>query len=500
MQFYEMSAREIAAGVREKKFSATEVFEACLSRVQQYEDKLSALVTIATETGRAQAKRVDEKIAKGENAGLLAGVPVVVKDNICTHGVRTTASSRVLGDWAPPYDATVWALLAAEGAALIGKSGMDEFGTGISGKSAFSQIANPWDTSRTPGGSSGGSAAAVAAGYAPLALGSDTGGSIRLPAAFCGIYGLKPTYGLLSRYGLIAYGSSFDQAGPFVRCMDDMALAAQILGQHDPKDPTSISKKEINFAQRSGTLKGKKIAIVKEFMAFPLDQPVVDAMKNTVRLFEEAGAEIVEVSLPTVTRYAIPCYDAIVRMEAQTNLARFDGVRYGHTATAAGMRDMFETVRSEGFGLNAKYRILAGTLLTQPDCYEEYYMAAKRVRTLIAEEFRKTFEGAGKSTGKIDCILQPVSPSLPGKIGESMGDEKGYALDLYTLSTNVAGLPGFSFRAGEAKESPASPVLPVGLQLIGPRWSDENLLDIGFELEKILGVPKLAKLDKNTAL
>jgi len=491
MRFYEMSALEIATGVREKKFSATEVFEDCLSRAEKCEDKLSALITVTSEAGRTQAKRIDEMVSKGENPGLLAGVPVIVKDNICTCGVRTTAGSRILGNWAPPYDATTWALLANEGAVLLGKGSMDEFGTGISGKSAFAQTSNPWDTSRIPGGSSGGSAAAVAAGYAPLALGSDTGGSVRLPAAFCGIYGLKPTYGLLSRYGLIGYGSSFDQIGPFTRCMDDMALAARILAWHDPKDPTSIPKKEINFAHRTGTLKGRKIAIVKEFMDFAIDQPVADAMKNTIRFFEEAGAEIVEVSLPTIARYAIPCYDVIVRMEAQTNLARFDGVRYGHTAEAAGMKDMFEAVRSEGFGLNAKFRIIAGTFLTQPDRYEEYYMAARRVRTLIAEEFRKTFESAG--TGKIDCILQPASPSLPGKIGESMDAEKGYALDIYNLSTNVAGLPGFSFRAGFS-EGGASPALPIGLQLIGPRWSDAELLDIGFELEKILGAPKIAAL------
>ena len=483
MRFYEMSAHEIAAGVREKKFSAAEVLEDCLRRAEDCEGRLSALITVTAETGRIQAKRIDEMVTKGENAGLLAGVPVVVKDNICTHGIRTTAGSHVLGNWLPPYDATAWALLAAEGAVLLGKGGMDELATGVTGKSAFGQTTNPWDTSRVPGGSSGGSAAAVAAGYAPLSLGSDTGGSIRLPASYCGVYGLKPTYGLVSRYGLIAYGSSLDQIGPFTRDMEDLALVMRILACHDPKDSASISKK-IGFTQRANTLKGRKIAIVKEFMELSPDRPVANAMERITRLFKEAGVEIVEISLPTVARYAVPCYYAIVTSEAHTNFARFDGVRYGHTAAAAGLRNMYETVRSEGFAGDVKSRIITGTFLAEPGNYEEYYVAATRARTLIAEEFRKAFE-----CNEIDCILQPVNPSLPEKVGEAIDAAKGYALDLYTLPPSMAGLPGFSFRAGTAESD-----LPVGLQLIGPRWSDEELLDIGFELEKILGAPKIAAL------
>ncbi|MDR1979612.1 MAG: Asp-tRNA(Asn)/Glu-tRNA(Gln) amidotransferase subunit GatA [Synergistaceae bacterium] len=490
MQLYELGVREIAEGIREKKFSALEVFDECLHRTLACEGKMSALITTTADAGRAHARRVDEQIAKGGALGLLAGVPVILKDNICTHGIRTTAGSRILGRWAPPYSATVWELLSSAGAVLLGKSNMDEFAMGNTcGTSAFGPTANPWDVSRVPGGSSGGSAASVAAGYVPFALGSDTGGSIRQPASYCGIYGLKPTYGLVSRYGLIAYGSSLDQIGPFARSVEDMDLLMHVLARHDPKDSTSVDKSEIDFTRREKSrqpekpLKGKRVALVKEFRDFTLDPPIADAMKRLIRIFEETGADIVEVSLPTVARYAVACYYAIAASEAHTNLARFDGVRYGYTVTTASdLKDMFEEVRSKGFGAEVKSRIIAGTCLTEPVRSEEYYVAATRVRTLIAEEFRKAFEN-------VDCILQPVTPSLPAKIGEADEDAmKGYESDLYTLPVNMAGLPGFSFCTGYSQSG-----LPVGLQLVGPRWSDKNLLDMGFELEKILGTPKIAQ-------
>jgi aspartyl-tRNA(Asn)/glutamyl-tRNA(Gln) amidotransferase subunit A len=327
----------------------------------------------------------------------------------------------------------------------------------------------------------------VAAAYAPFALGSDTGGSIRQPASYCGIYGLKPTYGLVSRYGLIAYGSSLDQIGPFTRSVEDMDLIMHVLARHDPQDSTSVDKSEIDFTSREKKgekpLKGKRVALVKEFQDFTLDPPIAEAMKRSIRVFEEMGAEITQVSLPTVARYAVACYYAIAASEAHTNLARFDGVRYGYTVTTAtGLKEMFEEVRSKGFGAEVKSRIIAGTCLTEPVRSEEYYVAATRVRTLIAEEFKRAFEN-------VDCILQPVTPSLPAKIGEADEDAmKGYESDLYTLPVNMAGLPGFSFCTGYSDSG-----LPVGLQLVGPRWSDKNLLDIGFELEKVLGAPKIAR-------
>ena len=488
MELYELGVCEIVEGVREKKFSALEVFDECFNRTLACESKISALITTTADAGRVHAKRIDEQIAKGEPLGPLAGVPVILKDNICTHGIRTTAGSRILGRWAPPYSATVWELLSSAGAVLLGKSNMDEFAMGNTcGTSAFGPTANPWDVSRVPGGSSGGSAASVAAGYVPFALGSDTGGSIRQPASYCGIYGLKPTYGLVSRYGLIAYGSSLDQIGPFTRSIRDMDLVMGVLARYDPKDSTSVDKSEIDFKNRERKgekpLKGKRVALVKEFQDFTLDPPIADAMKRVIRIFEEMGAEIAQVSLPTVARYAVACYYAIAASEAHTNLARFDGVRYGYTVTtASGLRDMFEEVRSKGFGAEVKSRIIAGTCLTEPVRSEEYYVAATRVRTLIAEEFKKAFENA-------DCILQPVTPSLPGKIGEADEDAmKGYESDLYTLPVNMAGLPGFSFCTGYSDSG-----LPVGLQLVGPRWSDKNLLDMGFELEKVLGAPKIAR-------
>ncbi len=483
MGLYGLSAREIAAGVRGKKFSALEVFDDCLNRAVACEGKVSALITTTVDAGREQARLVDERVACGEDPGLLAGVPVVLKDNICTRGIRTTAGSRILGQWTPPYNATVWTLLREAGAVLLGKANMDEFAMGNTCEtSAFGATANPWDITRVPGGSSGGSAAAVAAGYVPFALGSDTGGSIRQPASFCGICGLKPTYGMVSRYGVIAYGSSLDQVGPFARSAEDVALVMRVLARHDPKDSTSACKTRDDFMKLDGGLKGRRVALVKDFKNFTLDPSIADAMKRVVALLEREGTEIVEISLPTVGRYAVPCYYAIAASEANTNLARFDGVRYGYTVnTANGVKDMFQEVRSKGFGAEVKSRIIAGTCLTEPVRSEEYYVAATKVRTLIAREFEEAF-------AKADHILQPVTPSLPGKIGESNDDAmKGYESDLYTLPVNMAGLPGYSFRTGNAPSG-----LPVGLQLVGPRWSDSSLLSAGYALEKLLGAPSIA--------
>jgi aspartyl-tRNA(Asn)/glutamyl-tRNA(Gln) amidotransferase subunit A len=352
------------------------------------------------------------------------------------------------------------------------------------GTSAFGPTANPCDVTRVPGGSSGGSAAAVSAGYSPFSLGSDTGGSIRQPASYCGIYGLKPTYGLVSRYGLIAYGSSLDQIGPFARDMEDLALVMSVLARHDPKDSTSVPGKNLDFTLKGDAIKGKKIALVKDFEDFTLDAPIADAMKRVAGILEKEGAIITEVSLPTVARYAVACYYAIAASEAHTNLARYDGVRYGYRVNDEGinLKESFEKVRSEGFGVEVKSRIIAGTCLTEPVRSEEYYVAATRVRTLIASEFANAFKS-------VDCILQPVTPSLPEKIGAVDDDAtKGYESDLYTLPVNMAGLPGLSFFTGYAAE----PALPVGLQLVGPRWSDAALLNIGFDLQKILGSPRIA--------
>ncbi|MBQ9565129.1 MAG: Asp-tRNA(Asn)/Glu-tRNA(Gln) amidotransferase subunit GatA [Synergistaceae bacterium] len=485
MNLYELNLREAAEGIRAKKFSAVELFDACAARAQSCESQVAALITETAELGREQARAVDERIAKGEDIGPLAGVPVILKDNLCTCGVRTTAASKILGGWKPPYDATVWAFLKKAGAVLLGKANMDEFAMGGScEKSAFGPTHNPHDLSRVPGGSSGGSAAATAAAYSPFALGSDTGGSIRQPAAYCGVYGFKPTYGMVSRYGLISYGSSLDQIGPFARTVEDLHLVMSILSQYDPMDSSCFRERTYDFTPRKMDLHGKKVALVKEFQSFTLESPIAEGMSRVKKELADAGAEIVEVSLPVIARYAVACYYALAMSEAHTNLERYDGVRYGYTVTdAKGIKEMFEEVRTAGFGAEVKRRIIAGTCLTEPTRCDEYYVAATKVRTLIAQEFARAFK-------ETDFILQPASPTLAPKAGANDSDKmKEYEADLYTLPVNLAGLPGLSFLAGYAEDN-----LPVGLQLIGPRWSDADLLNAGLVLEERLGSPRIARV------
>ncbi len=473
MELYELNLHILIEGLKAKKFSPAEIFQSCKKRIDQCEENIHAFIT-----------RTDDKPQSIENPnGLLAGIPTVLKDNLCTKGIRTTAASKILGNWKPPYNATAWEKLRSAGAVLMGKVNMDEFAMGNTcGNSAFGPTHNPNDISRVPGGSSGGSAAAVSAGYVPFSLGSDTGGSIRQPASFCGVYGFKPTYGMVSRYGLISYGSSLDQIGPFARTVQDLQLIMSIISGHDPMDSSSFRNKDHDFTHSEDvSIKGKRIAVVKEFRDFTLDAPISDAIKRTIKILEDEGAIITEVSLPVVAKYAVACYYALAMSEAHTNLERYDGVRLGYTVKdAAGIKEMFERVRSYGFGAEVKARIIAGTCLTEPSRCEEYYVAATKVRTLIAQEFSRAF-------GETDFILQPVTPSLPGKIGENDEDAlKGYEADLYTLPVNLAGLPGLSFFTGYSGN------LPVGLQLIGPRWSDVSMLDTGVILERHLGSPKIA--------
>ncbi len=483
MELYELNLRDAAEGIKSKKFSACELYNSCLKRIEKSEPSIKALITETAEFGLESAKKSDEKIAKGEELGALEGVPVILKDNLCTKGIKTTAASKILGDWRPPYDATVWKLMREAGAVLMGKANMDEFAMGgTCEKSAYWPTKNPHDISRVPGGSSGGSAAATAAAYVPLALGSDTGGSIRQPAAYCGVYGFKPTYGMVSRYGLISYGSSLDQIGPMARTVQDLHYAMKILAQHDPMDSSSFREKNYDFTPNKLNLKNKKIALVKEFHDFTLEEPIVNAMNKVRKIFEDAGAEIIEVSLPIIAKYAVSCYYALAMSEAHTNLERYDGVRYGYTVSdAKGIKEMFEEVRTNGFGAEVKRRIIAGTCLTEPTRCDEYYVAATKVRTLIAQEFARAFN-------ETDFILQPASPTLATKIGANDNDKmKEYEADLYTLPVNLAGLPGLSFFTGYSDKK-----LPVGLQLIGPRWSDPDLLNTGLVLEESLGEPEIA--------
>ncbi|MBR2208947.1 MAG: Asp-tRNA(Asn)/Glu-tRNA(Gln) amidotransferase subunit GatA [Synergistaceae bacterium] len=478
MELYELNLFDVIEGLKEKKFSSSELFDSCKNRIDACEDKIHALITRTDDVAKSQLE--------ANPTGVFAGVPTILKDNMCTTGIRTTAASKILGNWKPPYDASAWKYLREAGAVLVGKANMDEFAMGNTcGNSAFGATHNPNDLSRVPGGSSGGSAAVVSAGYVPFSLGSDTGGSIRQPASYCGVYGLKPTYGMVSRYGLISYGSSLDQIGPFARTVRDLQLVMSVIANYDPMDSSCFRNKNHDFSHKEDvSIKGKKIALVKEFQDFTLDAPISEAMNKIKKILEEEGAIITEVSLPVVSRYAVACYYALAMSEAHTNLERYDGVRYGYTVNdASSLKEMFERVRSYGFGSEVKSRIIAGTCLTEPTRCEEYYVAATKVRTLIAQEFSKAFKD-------VDFILQPATPSMQPKIGEIDDDAmKGYEADLYTLPVNLAGLPGLSFFTGYSEK------LPVGLQLIGPRWSDAELLNAGVIIERHTGSPKIPELN-----
>ena len=474
MQLYELNLHEMIEGLKAKKFSADELLTSCQNRIDSLEKNLNALIT-----------RLDDKKISNPS-GILAGVPTILKDNICTRDIKTTAASKILGEWKPPYDATVWKLLRDAGSVLIGKANLDEFAMGSScTKSAYGATKNPHDISRVPGGSSGGSAAAVAAGYVPFSLGSDTGGSIRQPASLCGVYGFKPTYGMVSRYGLISYGSSLDQIGPFARTVRDLQIVMSVLAHHDEMDSSSFREKNYDFSYDESklNLKGKKIALVKEFQSFNLEPSIANAMDKIKKILEDEGAEIIEVSLPVVSKYSLACYYALAMSEAHTNLERYDGVRYGYTVQdASGLKEMFERVRSYGFGPEVKYRIIAGTCLTEPSRCDEYYVAATKVRTLVAQEFARAFT-------QTDFILQPAASSKAPKIDEldQIDELKSYEADLYTLPVNLAGLPGLSFFTGYDDDN-----LPVGLQLIGARWSDPEILNAGIVIENHTGSPKIA--------
>jgi aspartyl-tRNA(Asn)/glutamyl-tRNA(Gln) amidotransferase subunit A len=438
---------------------------------------------LTLDEAREDARRVDSLIAQGKPVGRLAGVPFAVKDNLTVRGVVTTAGSKMLHNWVSPYTATVVELLRKEGAVLMGKTNMDEFAMGDTTEhSAYGETSNPWDCSRVPGGSSGGSAAAVAAGFLPFSLGSETSGSVRQPAAFCGIQGFKPTYGMVSRYGLIAYGSSIDQIGVFTRNLKDLELVMQIISSPDEKDLTNaIGLHSTDF--KGGKI-AKRIGIVKEFMDFKIDPAIREAQERTIEFLRSSGMEIVEISLPVTSKYTVPCYYAIAVSEANTNLARYDGVRYGHSVKdASSLSDLYTRTRTQGFGIEVKCRILAGTYLTNPDKYKKYYIPALKIRHLIASEFAGVFS-------EVDSILQPVAPILAPRKGEYQEDPLiDYTSLMYTAPATLAGLPALSFNAGNCSKTG----LPVGLQLIGKRWSDPDLIATAKLLESNFGEPKMAK-------
>lgn len=493
MEINSLTAAEIAGGIAEKKFSASEVFSSCMEAVHRVEPDISALITVAEETGQAAAKEIDRRIARGEKPGPLAGVPIVMKDNMCIRGLPATCGSRMLHGWIPPYDAAVAELLSGAGAVFAGKANMDEFAMGGSTEfSAFGPTSNPWDLERVPGGSSGGSAAAVAAGYVPVSLGSDTGGSIRQPASFCGLYGLKPTYGLVSRWGLVAFASSLDQIGPFARTVEDLALLLSVIARPDPRDGTSSRRERPDYTAcvKNPSLKGKKVAVVKEFgaMSASVSPEVREALEKTLSLCREEGAEIVEVSLPVSLEFGLPCYYILAPAEASSNLARFDGVRYGLSSKEDSLLELYLRTRGKGFGSEVKRRILTGTYVLSSGYYDAYYLTAQKVRSLMKEEFRRAF-------GSCDLIALPTSPTPAFKKGELVNDPiQMYLADVFTLPVNLAELPALSLNAGFTS---GKKPLPLGVQLIASRWGEPELLNAAAVLERRLGIAGTAPCTKN---
>ncbi|MDE2040487.1 MAG: Asp-tRNA(Asn)/Glu-tRNA(Gln) amidotransferase subunit GatA [Elusimicrobia bacterium] len=482
MRLHELSAARIAGGVRSGEFSAQEVLKAFLSRIERDEPRVRAFLALFGEQALEAARAVDAKRAAGDPLGALAGVPVALKDNILVKGVETTCASKILRGHRSAYDAHVVERLRAADAVPLGKTNMDEFAMGSSTEnSAFFKTANPWDTGRVPGGSSGGSAAAVAAGFAPLALGSDTGGSIRQPAAFCGVVGLKPTYGLVSRYGLVAFASSLDQIGPLSRTVEDAALALSVIAGHDARDTTSATAAPEAALKSGRGLSGLRVGLPKEYFVSGLDAEVEKSVREAIAALERLGARAVEISLPH-TRYALSSYYIIAPSEASSNLARFDGVRYGLRAgEAASLEQLYERTRGQGFGPEVKRRIMLGTYALSSGYYDAYYAKAQRVRTLIARDFERVFAES------VDLIAAPTTPTPPFRLGEKLDDPLSmYLSDVFTIPSNMAGNASLSIPCGLTAGG-----LPIGLQLIGGRFKEGLLLGAARALEAERPFPRL---------
>jgi aspartyl-tRNA(Asn)/glutamyl-tRNA(Gln) amidotransferase subunit A len=485
-----LRAVDIEAGVNSKKFTASEVVETALQRAHALDPKIKAFMTICDDLARKQAKAVDEKIAKGQSGGKLAGVPIVIKDNLCVRGTRTTCSSKILDNYVPPYTGTAVQRILDEGGIPIAKANLDEFAMGSSTEnSAYFTTRNPWDLDRVPGGSSGGSAAAVAARIAPLSLGSDTGGSIRQPAALCGITGYKPTYGRISRYGLIAFASSLDQIGPFALNVEDAARVTAVMAGADVHDATCSDTPvpaELSNLTTPASLKGVRLGIPKEYFIPGTDKEVDTAIKAAIEEYKALGAEIVDVSLPH-TDYAVAVYYIVATAEASSNLARFDGVHYGHRTTEkTNLVDLYSKSRAEGFGPEVKRRIMLGTYALSSGYYDAYYLRAQKVRALIRNDFAEAFK-------KCDAILSPTSPSAAFKMGEKSADPLAmYLSDIFTISANLATVPGISIPCGFTSNK-----LPIGLQLQGKEFDDVGLLRIAAAFQAKtkhhLAVPALAE-------
>jgi aspartyl-tRNA(Asn)/glutamyl-tRNA(Gln) amidotransferase subunit A len=466
---------ETAEAIRSKKLSAAEAVGQSLERISRYDDPLQAFISFDADRTLDRARQVDQALAAGQVPGPLAGVPLAVKDNMCTSFGQTTCASRILGNFQAPYDAHVVERLQQAGAIIVGKTNLDEFAMGSSNEnSGMFPARNPWDHDRVPGGSSGGSAVAVAAGVVPAALGSDTGGSVRLPAAMCGVVGLKPTYGRVSRYGLVAYASSLDQIGTLSRSVTDTALLARVIAGHDRRDSTSVDCPVPNYpALLERSVTGVKIGVAAEYFGPGLDDQVRARVTEAIDLLREAGAEVIEIHLPHL-EYAVACYYIVATAEASSNLARYDGVRYGHRADQPDdFIDLYSSSRGEGFGDEVKRRIMLGTYALSAGYYEAYYLKALKVRTLIKGDFDAAFE-------KVDAIVSPVSPTTAFRLGEKIEDPLAmYLADIYTISANLAGICALSVPCGFDDQS-----LPVGLQLMGPPFAEERILAIAHQYQR----------------
>ena len=487
MSCLDLSAVELSASIKEGKITVKEAVEAVLSRIEEREDSLNCYVTLDKEGALKSAEQIQKKIDAGELTGPLAGVPVAIKDNLCTEGMLTTCSSKILGNFVPTYSSEAVLNLQKAGAVILGKTNMDEFAMGSTSEtSAFGSTKNPWNTDHVPGGSSGGSAAAVAAGECFYALGSDTGGSIRQPAAYCGVVGMKPTYGTVSRYGLVAYGSSLDQIGPLSRNVSDCAAILEVISSHDKKDSTSVKRDDTDFTSALvDDVKGMKIGIPRDYFKEGLDDEVRDKVLAAAKVLQEKGATVEEFNLSLV-EYAIPAYYTIAAAEASSNLERFDGVKYGFRAEdCEELHQMYKRSRSQGFGPEVKRRIMLGSFVLSSGYYDAYYLKALRVKALIKKAFDEAF-------AKYDVILAPCAPTTAPKLGESLSDPiKMYLSDIYTISVNLAGLPGISLPCGMDQNG-----LPIGLQLIGDCFKEKKLIQTAYSYEQARGTFPLAKEGK----
>ena len=475
MEITELTVHELQEKLEKKELSVTEITKAYINKINEKEKDVNAFITLLTSEAEEEAKNMEQKIESGQAPSSLAGIPIGIKDNICTKGVKTTCASKMLENFVSPYNATVVEKLKEAGLINLGKLNMDEFAMGASTEySALAKTRNPWNLEAVPGGSSGGSAAAVAANMVPWALGSDTGGSIRQPAAFCGVVGLKPTYGLVSRYGLVAFASSLDQIGPITKDVKDSAILLNLLVGHDSKDSTSVDMPKVDYVKSlKNDVKGLKIGVPKEFFGEGINSEVKASLEKAISKYKELGAEVEEFSLD-IAKYSLAAYYIIACAEASSNLGRFDGIRYGYrTKNYTNLEELFVNSRSEGFGEEVKRRIILGTYVLSSGYYDAYYKKAQKVRTLVKNEFNKAFE-------KYDVLLTPTSPTVAFKAGtRSNNPLEMYLADICTVSVNVAGLPGISVPCGLDSNG-----MPIGMQLIGNKFDEATILNAAYAYEQ----------------